>query len=592
MRYKSYLFLLLLIIYSCNSFDNNEDNTFILNEILIEDIEKLIQEESYLLAIQNIDYLLRNTQLETTILLNMKNNAVSEIEKLYISSLENSDYSEVLRLFLTLKNISNVEYEFTEKEILLEIAREFKEKNDSVVAAIIYLKILKQHDAVIDDYLEAAEYVYKLQDAASLKLIVNMMENKNIEFDAKYNEIINTVPKTSEMMQATATVWIDKGTTFERGIGYPERSLGSGFFIDKRGYILTNYHVIETEVDPEYEGFSRLYVKLPNRIEEKIPAKVIGWDPIFDIALIKVEIEPQFIFNIAADVEVEPGDKVFAIGSPLDPLLENTITSGIVSAVSRRHFIQMGDVVQVDASVNPGNSGGPLLSEEGELIGVIFAGMSPYEGLNFAIPSKWIRMIIDNLFNEGLVKHPWLGMSLNETEKGLKVIYTIPGESAHMAGLTEGDILLSINNMEFTSLIEIQKYLLNIPYNSIVSVQWLHEEEQQTGFLVLKVRPLYPMEIALERDTKANVIFPIFGMKLREIEVSRWEIRYIVEDIILGSAADNSGISVNDPITLKEWIVDEENRIIFLQFYIKKRSEGYLNSAIQLAAYIELDSFI
>ena len=130
MRYKSYLFLLLLflIIYSCNSFDNNEDNTFILSEILIEDVEKLIQEESYLLAIQNIDYLLRNEKIENTVLLNMKNNAVSEIEKLYISSLENSDYREVLRLFLTLKNISNEEYEITEKEILLEIAREYKEK--------------------------------------------------------------------------------------------------------------------------------------------------------------------------------------------------------------------------------------------------------------------------------------------------------------------------------------------------------------------------------------------------------------------------------------------------------------------------------
>ena len=79
----------------------------------------------------------------------------------------------------------------------------------------------------------------------------------------------------------------------------------------------------------------------------------------------------------------------------------------------------MGDVVQVDAAVNPGNSGGPLLSESGDLIGVIFAGIAPYEGLSFAIASNWIRIIIDDLYNEGNVKHHWIGMVLNKTDDGM-----------------------------------------------------------------------------------------------------------------------------------------------------------------------------
>lgn len=596
MKRKYFLFLLLVILitFSCKTFDNNEENAFVLSNILIKDVNELLNQKKYLSAIQSLDYLEKNTNVEKSELKDMKNTSVTGIQELYRESLENNNYKDLLRYYLTLKNISEeaVTGDITEKEIRLNIAREYKEKNDSVAAIVKYLNLLKSDDSNEKDFKEAADYVYELNDSASMRLIISLMEQREFSVDNKYYEITNHQIKASDLMQATVTVWVDKGTKFEDGLGYADRVLGSGFFIDKRGYIITNYHVISTEVDPEYEGFSRLYIKLPNRIEEKIPTKVVGWDPVFDIALLKVEIEPDNIFNIAADVAVEPGDKVFAIGSPLDPLLENTITSGIVSATSRRHFIQLGDVVQIDAPVNPGNSGGPLLNEEGQLVGVVFAGISPYEGLNFAIPSKWIRLIIDDLFDEGIVKHPWLGMVINDTDKGHEVIYTVPGESANIVGIKAGDIITSINNKNFSSIIDIQGYLLSVPVNSLVSVQWESNGTLKSGLLVLNERPRYPMELAIKRDTKANIIYPLFGMKLKEVEVTRWEKRYTVDNIILGSTADNSGISVDDPISLKEWIFDEENRIVFLQIYIKKRTEGYINSAIQIAAFIELDSFI
>ena len=328
MRNKSYLFLILIILISCNSFDNNEENTFVLSEILIEDIEELIASESYLYAVQSVDYLIRTSDIDNSELEKLRDLAINGIKSLYQASLARNDYKNILRLYLTLKNITDEEYlkETSEKDILLNIAREYKENDDFVVAVVTFLRVLKRPDADVEDFIEAAEYVYQFNDSASLRLIVSMMEEKNIQIDTKYYEILENFPTTSEMMFATVTIWVDKGTTYEKGIGYPERSLGSGFFIDQRGYILTNYHVIETEVNPEYEGFSRLYIKLPNRVEEKIPAKVVGWDLVFDMALLKVEIEPQFIFNIAADIEVEPGDKVYAICLPLDPLLKNTIT--------------------------------------------------------------------------------------------------------------------------------------------------------------------------------------------------------------------------------------------------------------------------
>jgi len=123
MRNKSYLFLILIILISCNSFDNNEENTFVLSEILIEDIEELIASESYLYAVQSVDYLIRTSDIDNNELEKLRDLAINGIKSLYQASLARNDYNNILRLYLTLKNITDEEYlkETSEKDILLNI---------------------------------------------------------------------------------------------------------------------------------------------------------------------------------------------------------------------------------------------------------------------------------------------------------------------------------------------------------------------------------------------------------------------------------------------------------------------------------------
>jgi hypothetical protein len=283
---------------------------------------------------------------------------------------------------------------------------------------------------------------------------------------------------------------------------------------------------------------------------------------------------------------------IFAIGSPLDPFLENTITSGIVSATGRRQLLQMGDVIQIDAPVNPGNSGGPLLNQEGELAGVVFAGFQPYQGLNFAIPIGWLNRVFPRLFQEGEVIHPWLGMALTETEEGLEVIYTVPGEPAMRGGLEPGDALVSINGHRFASIRDLQGFLVDFPVQTLVRLQWTRDGELWSGLFTLQDRPHSPVELALERDRRINLLLPLFGMELKKTGSFLWETSYAVQRVLPGSIADNTGLSKDDPVIVQDWQIDEENRFVVLQLFVKKRNAGFLESVVRLVAYIELDSFV
>ena len=391
------------------------------------------------------------------------------------------------------------------------------------------------------------------------------------------------------LLDGTVTILVNKGIKLERGVGYPDQVIGSGFFIDPRGYLITNYHVIESEVNPEYEGFSRLYIRLPGSEYERIPAHVIGWDSVFDIALLKVNITPRYFFPFDSSVSYEPGERIFAIGSPGGLL--STVTSGIVSATGRR-FLQMGEALQVDVPINPGNSGGPLLNDEGRLIGVVFAGIEQFEGINFASPSQWITQIIPRLFFTGSVTHSWIGLAVEETRKGLEISYSVPGEPGSRAGLMQGDRLLRLNGIEVATVESAQALLMALPPDTLVRAEWEREGESSSGILALGIRPNRPMDTALENDYYVNLISPLFGMALEETGSYMWDRAYAITRVYPGGIADETGLSVNDPLTIQDWTLDEENRAAYLQIVVKKKKAGFIERAIQLGAYLEIDNFI
>ena len=188
--------------------------------------------------------------------------------------------------------------------------------------------------------------------------------------------------------------------------------------------------------------------------------------------------------------------------------------------------------------------------------------------------------------------HSWLGLTVEETRKGLEVSYAIPGESAHRAGIVQSDIIRSINGIKVDSIEKVQELLVLLVPDTLVEIEWSHNGDVATGILSLGTRPEKPMDLALKRDIAANLIAPLFGMVLEETGSYFWEKTYAIRRIYPGSVADETGLSINDPLAIKNWHIDEENRIAFLQIIVKKRKAGFIERAVQLGAYLEIDNSI
>jgi len=241
---------------------------------------------------------------------------------------------------------------------------------------------------------------------------------------------------------------------------------GSGFFIAKNGYIMTNNHVIETA----FLAKAKITVKLSNNNE--YTATVVGRDTSYDLAVLKIDVSDAPALVLGNSDNVQVGDPVIAIGSPLG--LQGTVTSGIISAKNRpvttssdntageSSFI---DALQTDAAINPGNSGGPLVDATGAVIGVNSAiaslgstidGQPGSIGLGFAIPINQAKTQADQLIKTGTSHHPIVGMSLDSSYPGpgAKIADTasaiLPGGPAAKAGLQPGDIIIAIDGQEIS----------------------------------------------------------------------------------------------------------------------------------------------
>lgn len=269
----------------------------------------------------------------------------------------------------------------------------------------------------------------------------------------------------------------------------PQEGSGSGIVYDREGHIITNYHVIE--------GAEELFVTLPD--ESTVPAEVVGSDPSVDLAVIKVDADPELLHPVplGESENLRVGQFVVAIGNPFG--LERTLTVGVVSALGRviqspdESFI--GEIIQTDAAINPGNSGGPLLDLSGRVIGVNTAIFSPSQasaGIGFAVPVNTVRRVVPALIENGYYPHPWLGINyvwsltperaaiLHEAgmdvpvEEGLLIIEVAPNGPAAQAGLRGGrqrvrigpailtiggDILTAIDGEPITSDQELLQYM-------------------------------------------------------------------------------------------------------------------------------------
>ena len=268
----------------------------------------------------------------------------------------------------------------------------------------------------------------------------------------------NTVERAPDSIAALAARVIPAVVSISVN-GVTGSGTGSGFFFDSDGFILTNNHVI----DAAARG-GTINVKLSDG--KKYPAKLIGRDSSYDLAILKIDVIAAPTLQLGNSDQVQVGDAVIAIGSPLG--LSGTVTSGIISSKNRAVTTGSGNgessfinALQTDAAINPGNSGGPLVDATGAVVGVNSAiatlgrtSQAGSIGLGFAIPINQAKKTAEQLIATGSATYPIMGISVDSRFTGSGALITIegvgitPGGPADKAGLKEGDLIIEFNGAE------------------------------------------------------------------------------------------------------------------------------------------------
>jgi serine protease Do len=294
-------------------------------------------------------------------------------------------------------------------------------------------------------------------------------------------------------------------------------SLGSGFIINKNGTIITNNHVINNAED--------IIVKVGKK---EYKAKVLGADPYSDLAVLKIETKEKFTpVQFGNSDKARVGDWVVAIGNPFG--LGGTVTSGIISARNRDiNLTRYDDFIQTDASINQGNSGGPLFNLDGDVIGIntaiIAPGQSGSIGIGFAIPANAASNVINQLIKYGETKRGWLGVRIQEVTKEIAeveklknlegaLIASVGAKSpAQKAGLKAGDIILKFDGKKVDTMKALPKLVSNTEVGKIVELEiWRNKR------LVTKKLTLGRLESS--EDYKAENKKSKPGIKEKDIEI-------------------------------------------------------------------------
>jgi serine protease Do len=342
---------------------------------------------------------------------------------------------------------------------------------------------------------------------------------------------------------------------------FKQPSLGSGFIIDKDGYVVTNNHVIEDA--------DQIKVKLDD--EKEFEAEVVGRDPSTDLALLKIKSANHDFpaVKLGDSSQMKVGQWVVAIGSPFG--LERTVTAGIVSAKGR--VIGSGpydDFIQTDASINPGNSGGPLLNLKGEVIGINTAIVATGQGIGFAIPINLAKGIITQLKSGGEVTRGWLGVAIQdvnqemadyygiESKRGVFVADVFKGDPADAAGIKPKDIIVEVNGQKVETTRQLTALVANIPVGQSAKVKVMRDG--QPKIFNVKIAKRDDAKTAARSEPPVDSRDDMLGMRLAALtpEVAqRFNIReatgVIVMEVQSGSQAEEAGVRSGD-------IIKEVNR--------------------------------
>ena len=392
------------------------------------------------------------------------------------------------------------------------------------------------------------------------------------------------------------------GSPFEdmfKEFGAPQKrkssALGSGFFIDKNGIVVTNNHVIQDAED--------IIVKVNGNKEFK--AKVIGSDPLSDIAVLKLETDEKFVpVKFGDSDKARIGDWVIAIGNPFG--LGGTVTSGISSARNRSIGLsRYEDYIQTDASINSGNSGGPLFDMNGDVIGINTAilGRNGSIGIGFSIPSNSAEIVIDQLIKFGETKRGWLGVRIQDVTKeiaeveklnkprGALVASVAENSPSDKAGVKAGDIILEFNGEKIEEMKQlpmivaktevgkkVEVIIKNITLGRLetsedfkVSEKKIEPKETEIKNLKIKVR-----ELAKEDIKSRNLPNQTSGLVITQIENDSPIFNSIELNSIILEAQKKRVKTANDLNQIVKDVLNSNQKTILLVIYNSQNQRRYI----------------
>jgi len=360
-----------------------------------------------------------------------------------------------------------------------------------------------------------------LKDALQTTTEVRSETAATIAVDDAVNALQSQIIEVYQVTAPAVVNITNRGSVYDRFMGaVPQEGTGSGFVYDTEGHIVTNYHVVENA--------QQLLVTLADG--QTYEAQIVGTDPINDLAVISVDgaksLPEPLVVGDSDSLQV--GQFVLAIGNPFG--LEQTLTTGVVSALGRviqspedNRFI--GEAIQTDAAINPGNSGGPLLDLSGQVIGVNSQIISPSgasSGIGFAVSASTVRRVVPQLISNGKYSHPWLGVQLLSlttanvnalkeagvgvpVDSGVLVLEAVSGGPADKAGIrggsrevrignyqvpVDGDIIVAINGQALASSQDLTVYLeTETTVGDTVGLSIVRNGEEQVVQVVLGEQP-------------------------------------------------------------------------------------------------------
>jgi serine protease Do len=340
-----------------------------------------------------------------------------------------------------------------------------------------------------------------------------------------------------------------------------EHGLGSGVVISPDGYIVTNNHVVENATDIRVTTSNRRVMK----------AKLIGTDPLTDLAVIKVDATGLASVPWGNSADVEPGQTVLAFGNPFG--FRFTVTRGIVSAINRANPDSTdprkpGEFIQTDAAINPGNSGGPLVDARGEVIGINTFLVSPsgtFSGMGFAIPAKIAQPTVETLIRDGKVTHSHIGVGITDvtpenakffddsTAAGAVVTEVEPDSPGAKAGLKIGDVITQVDGQKVTDAGELQVVISGKKPGTKTELTVLRDGKDTTVPVTLEAMGNRKGDVNASGEGQGKMRWGI-GVSDLTPEV-RQQIQgpgnlhgAVIERVQPGSAADNAGLRSGDVI--------------------------------------------